>query len=48
MKKKEKSLQKMLESFVACIAKIKFTDKNISMYRNKKKELIVRINAGVI
>lgn len=43
-----KDLQKVIRDMIIIVSKMKFTDKNISMHYNKKKELIIKINAGII
>jgi len=43
-----RNIQEILSDLMILLSKIKFTDKNISMYYNKKGELIVKINVGVV
>lgn len=44
----QKNIQDLLRDLIIVVSKMKFNEKNISMYMNKKRELIIRINAGRI
>lgn len=38
----------IIQDLMVALSKMKFTEKNISVYYNKKRELIIRVNAGKI